>query len=130
MRNGEFASGGKTTERTMSRSWTTAEESGAAGAANGMKPVHPGEILRDELDELGLSPRDFAKALDLAADTVAGILDGRRSVTADTALRLARYLGTTPRVWLNLQAAYDLRRAEMEAGRRIAERVTPREAAA
>lgn len=114
----------------MSKLWTTAEESGAAGAANGMQPVHPGEILRDELDELGLSPRDFAKALDLAADTVAGILDGRRSVTADTALRLARYLGATPRVWLNLQAAYDLRRAEMEAGRRIAERVTPREAAA
>lgn len=127
MRNGEFASGGKTTERTMSRSWTTTEESGAAGAANGMKPVHPGEILRDEL---GLSPRDFAKALDLAADTVAGILDGRRSVTADTALRLARYFGATPRVWLNLQAAYDLRRAEMAAGSRIAGRVTPREAAA
>ena len=114
----------------MSRSWTTTEDPGAAGASNGMRPVHPGEILRDELDELGLSARDFAKALDLAADTVAEILDGRRSVTADTALRLARYLGTTPRVWLNLQAAYDLRRAEAETGRRIAERVTPREAAA
>lgn len=95
-----------------------------------MRPVHPGEILRDELEALGLSVREFAKSLDMDADAVTRMLGGRRRVTADTALRLARYFGTTPRVWLNLQLAYDLRRAEIGAGRRIAERVTPRETAA
>ena len=114
----------------MSRLQTTIEPAGAAGARNGMSPAHPGEILRDELEELGLSAREFAKALDVGANRITGILHGRRRVTPDTALRLARYFGTTPRVWLNLQQAHDLRRAEMAAGRRIAERVAPRETAA
>lgn len=116
--------------RTMSRLRAAIDPAGAAGARNGMSPVHPGEILRDELEELGLSAREFAKALDVGADRIAGILHGRRRITPDTALRLARYFGTTPRVWLNLQQAHDLRRAEMKAGRRIAERVAPRETAA
>lgn len=99
-------------------------------ARNGMRPVHPGEILRDELDVLGLSANALARALDVPGTRISAILQGRRSVTADTALRLARYFGTTPQVWLNLQKTYDLRRAEIEAGREIAARVKPRQVAA
>lgn len=92
-------------------------------AINGMRPVHPGEILRDELDALGLSATVLAKELDLPVSRIAAILHGRRGVTANTALRLARYVGTTPQVWLNLQKTYELRRAEIESGREISERV-------
>ena len=99
-------------------------------ARNGMRPVHPGEILRDELDELGLSANALAKALDVPGTRISAILQGRRSVTADTALRLARYFGTTPQVWFNLQKTYDLCRVEIEAGREIAARVKPRQVAA
>ena len=92
-------------------------------AVNGMRPVHPGEILRDELDALGLSATALAKELDLPVSRITAILHGRRGVTANTALRLARYFGTTPQVWLNLQETYELRRAEIESGRKISERV-------
>ena len=64
--------------------------------SNGMRPVHPGEILREELDELGLSANALAKALDVPTNRITAILRGQRGVTADTALRLARYFGTTP----------------------------------
>ena len=94
-------------------------------ATNGMRPVHPGEILRDELETLGLSANALSKALDVTANRVMAILHGQRGVRANTALRLARYFGTTPRVWLNLQQTYELRRAEIEAGGHIAERVKP-----
>ena len=93
---------------------------------NGMTPVHPGEILRDELDELGLSASALAKALDVPANRVTAILNGRRGITADTALRLARYFGTTPQLWQNLQKTYELRVAEIESGKIMAERVQPR----
>ena len=96
-------------------------------ATNGMRPVHPGEILRDELEALGLSANALSKALDVPVNRVTAILHGQRGVTANTALRLARYFGTTPRVWLNLQQTYELRRAEIETGRHIAERVKPRQ---
>ncbi len=69
---------------------------------NGMRPVHPGEVLRDELDELGLSANALAKALSVPANRVTMILNGQRGVSADTALRLARYFGTTPQLWMNL----------------------------
>ena len=95
-------------------------------AKNGMRPVHPGEILRDELDELGLSANALSKALGVPVNRVTMILNGQRGVSADTALRLARYFGTTPQLWLNLQKAWELRRAEIESGGEIAERVTPR----
>ena len=91
-------------------------------ARNGMRPVHPGEILRDELETLGLSANALSKALDVPVNRITAILHGQRGVTANTALRLARYFGTTPQVWLNLQKTYELRRAEIEAGREIAER--------
>ena len=97
---------------------------------NGMRPVHPGEVLRDELEELGMSANAFAEALDVPANRISAILKGQRGVTADTALRLSRYLGTTPDVWLNLQKAFELRVAELESGEDIAKRIKPRNAAA
>ena len=69
---------------------------------NGMRLVHPGEILSEELETLGLSANTLAKALDVSPGCVTAILDGQQSLTADIALRLARYFGTTPQVWLNL----------------------------
>ena len=99
-------------------------------AKNGMRPVHPGEILRDELDELGLSANALSKALGVPVNRVTMILNGRRGVSADTALRLARYFGTTPQLWLNLQKTWELRRAEIAAGSEIVKRVTPRQQAA
>ena len=97
---------------------------------NGMRPVHPGEILRDELDELGLSANALSKALGVPVNRVTMILNGQRGVSADTALRLARYFGTTPQLWLNLQKTWELRQADIESGREIVERVTPRPSAA
>ena len=94
---------------------------------NGMRPVHPGEILRDELDALGMSANALSKALDVPVNRITAILNGQRGVTANTALRLARYFGTTPQVWLNLQKTWELRREEIESGRRIARRVQPRQ---
>ena len=98
------------------------------GMSNGMRPVHPGEILGEELEELGLSANALAKALDVPTNRVTAILKGQRGVTADTALRLARYFGTTPQLWQNLQKAFELRVAEIESGPLIAERVQRREA--
>ena len=95
-----------------------------------MRPVHPGEILRDEIDALGLSANALASALGVPVNRVTMILNGQRGVSADTALRLARYFGTTPQLWMNLQKTWELRRAEIEAGREIVERVTPRQSAA
>ncbi len=97
---------------------------------NGMRPVHPGEILRDELDELAMSAKAFAEALDVPANRISAILKGQRGVTADTALRLSRYLGTTPQVWLNLQKAFEIRVAELGSGKEITKRIKPRTAAA
>jgi addiction module HigA family antidote len=94
-----------------------------------MRPVHPGEILREDvLDELGMSANALAKALDVPANRITAILSGERGITADTALRLARYLGSSPEFWLNLQQAYDLRTAEIEAGDAIARAIEPRAA--
>ncbi len=78
---------------------------------SGMRPVHPGEILHEELDELGLSENALSRALGVPVNRVTMILDGQRGVSADTALRLARYFGTTPQLWLNLQKTWELRRS-------------------
>ena len=99
-------------------------------AKNGMKPVHPGEVLRNELDELGLSANALSKELGVPVNRVTMILNGQRGVSADTALRLARYFGTTPQLWLNLQKTWELRQAEIAAGHEIAKCVTPRDASA
>ncbi len=95
-----------------------------------MRLVHPGEILRGELDEIGLSANALSKALAVPVNRITMILNGQRGVSADTALRLARYFGTTPQLWLNLQKAWELRRAEIAAGGEIIARVTPRQSVA
>ena len=99
-------------------------------ARNGMRPVHPGEVLRDELDELGMSASALSKALDVPVNRMTMILNGQRVVSADTALRLARYFGTAPQLWLNLQKTWELRKAETEAGHQISKCVKPRNPAA
>jgi addiction module HigA family antidote len=90
---------------------------------NGMRPVHPGEVLREEyLRPLRLSVNALANALHLTPSRVNDIVLERRGVTADTAVRLARYFGSTPQFWLNLQAMYDLRVVERSAATRRAVR--------
>ena len=93
---------------------------------SGMRPVHPGEILGEELEELGMSASALARALGVPTNRITAILKGQRGMTANTALRLSRYFGTTPELWMNLQKTYELRVAEVEAGADIAERVQPR----
>lgn len=86
---------------------------------NRMLPIHPGEILAENLAEIGLSARAFATEIGVPHNRVAAILRGQRSVTADTALRLGRYFGTSAKFWLNLQQSYDLKIAEQTSGREI-----------
>ena len=97
-------------------------------ARNDMRPVHPGEVLHEELEEFGLLATALSRALGVPVNCVTMILNGQRGVSADTALRLARYFGTPPQLWLNLQKTWELRRTEIENGREIAEQVTPRHA--
>ena len=93
---------------------------------NGMRPVHPGEVLREDyLVPLRMSANALAKALNVPAPRINDIVRGRRGVTADTAMRLARYFGGDARSWLNLQAAYDLRVAEIENAKRIKREIIP-----
>ena len=93
---------------------------------NGMRPVHPGEVLlEDFLKPLGMSANALAKALNVPAPRVNDVVRKRRGVTADTAMRLARYFGGDARSWLNLQTAYDLRLAEIKAAKRIAREIKP-----
>jgi len=94
---------------------------------SGLRPVHPGEILGEELNELGMSANALAKALAVPTNRITAILNGQRGITADTALRLSRYFGTTPQLWLNLQKSFELRKAEEESGAEIAGQVRPRE---
>jgi addiction module HigA family antidote len=95
---------------------------------NNMRPIPPGEHLREEMKELALSARSLAAALRVPPNRVTGILSGTRAITADTALRLARYFGTTPEFWLNLQQSYDLRRIRQTLGKRIERQVRSRAA--
>ena len=96
--------------------------------SNKMRLIHPGEILRDELNELGLSANALAKALGVPANRITAILNEQRSITGDTALRLAKYFDTTPEFWMNLQAAYEVKRAIQESGREIERTVKTRAA--
>lgn len=100
-------------------------------ATNKMRPIHPGEILREEfLAPLGMSANALALALHVPAPRVNDIVRERRAVTPDTALRLARYFDTTAQFWLNIQTAFDLKQTEKEIGERIAEEVRPMQKAA
>ena len=81
--------------------------------------IHPGEILADELLELGVTPTELARQLDVPANRITQIIQGKRGITGDTALRLGHWFRTSAQFWLNLQAAYDIRVAEAEVGREI-----------
>jgi addiction module HigA family antidote len=96
-----------------------------------MRPIHPGEILREEfLVPLGMSANALAMALHVPAPRINDIVRERRTLTPDTALRLSRYFDTTAQFWLNLQSAFDLKQAERETGGKIAEEVRPMQRAA
>jgi addiction module HigA family antidote len=96
--------------------------------ANKMRPIHPGEQLQDELDEMGISGSAFAVAINVPTNRITEILRQKRCISADTALRLARYFGTTADFWMNLQKAYELRVAEQRVGKDIQKTVKPRTA--
>ena len=81
--------------------------------------IHPGEILRAELEELGITPTEFARQISVPPNRISQIIGGRRSITGDTALRLGHWFGNSPEFWLNLQSANDLRIAAQVAGRHI-----------
>ena len=94
--------------------------------ANRMRAVHPGEILLEEfLLPIGMTPHALSKALGVPPARINEIVRGERGVTADTALRLARYFGGDAQSWMNLQQAYDLKLAEREAGERIRREIKP-----
>ena len=82
-------------------------------------PIHPGEILAEELEELGVSPTELSRQIRVPANRISQIINGKRAVTGDTALRLAHWFGTSPQFWMNLQALYDVRLAEQQAGTEI-----------
>jgi len=90
--------------------------------------IHPGEILRDEIEELGVTPTELARQIAVPPNRISQIISGRRSITGDTALRLGHWFGSSPEFWLNLQSAYDLRLAAQAAGRRISRLPTRRAA--
>ena len=83
-------------------------------------PIHPGEHLAEELRELGFSAAELARQIAVPINRITGIINGQRGVTADTALRLGHWFGTSPQFWMNLQQMYELRVAEREVGAQIA----------
>jgi addiction module HigA family antidote len=82
-------------------------------------PIHPGEHLAEELKELGISATELSRQIDVPVNRVTEIINGRRGLTADTALRLGHWFGTSPEFWLNLQTLYELRVARQEVGDRV-----------
>ena len=82
--------------------------------------IHPGEILTDELSELGVTPTELARQIGVPANRISQIIHGKRAITGDTALRLGHWFKTSAEFWLNLQTAYDLRAAADEVGRIVA----------
>jgi addiction module HigA family antidote len=81
--------------------------------------IHPGEILADELSELGVTPTELARQLNVPVNRITQIIQGKRGITGDTALRLGHWFQTSPQFWLNLQAAYDIRVAEAKVAEQI-----------
>jgi addiction module HigA family antidote len=93
---------------------------------NRMRPIHPGEILREDyINSEGVSATSLAKSLAVPTNRVTAIINETRGLTADTALRLARHFGTTPQYWMNMQQTYELRLAEIAAGKEIDRKVKP-----
>ena len=83
------------------------------------RAVHPGEILKDELEGLGITPTELARQIEVPANRVGQIINGKRAITGDTALRLGHWFGTDPQFWLNLQTQFDLAVADRETGNAI-----------
>ena len=88
-------------------------------------PIHPGEILKDEFEEIGMSANAVALALRIPANRLTEIINGKRSITADTAMRLGRFFGTSAQMWMNLQSRYELELAEDRLAERIDREVQP-----
>jgi addiction module HigA family antidote len=95
-----------------------------------LPPVHPGEILADELQEICISMNQFAKALRVPANRITAIVHGTRGITGETALRLARYFGTSAEMWINLQARYDLEVARDAFEAKVRKEIQPRQSEA
>jgi len=91
-------------------------------------PIHPGKFLADELEALGMSVTEVAEVLHVPANRIYQLLKGQRSMTADTALRLSQWLGTSAELWLNMQKLYELRLAEQQAGEKIKRTIVRRNA--
>jgi len=83
------------------------------------EPIHPGEFLVDELEEIGISPTELSRQIDVPPNRISQIVRGKRDITADTALRLGQFFGTGPELWMNLQKAYDLDKAKETLGSTI-----------
>ena len=81
--------------------------------------LHPGQILVDELEELEISPTELSRRIDVPPNRISQIINGKRDISADTALRLGQFLGTGPEVWMNLQKAYDLNKARAKLGSKL-----------
>jgi antitoxin HigA-1 len=96
----------------------------------GRPAIHPGEILGDELQELGITPTELARQLSVPPNRIGQIIQGKRSITGDTALRLAHWFGTDPRFWLNLQSSYEIDLAVEQVGAEIKKLPTKAAAAA
>ena len=92
--------------------------------------IHPGEVLADELEEIGVSPTELARQLAVPANRISQIIQGKRAISGDTALRLGHWFGMSPQFWLNLQSAYDMRVAEKISGAAIKKLPTRDETAA
>ena len=88
-----------------------------------LAPIHPGLILEEDLRDAGVSLNKLARDIRVPMNRISAIVNGKRSITADTAIRLALFFGTTPQYWMNLQTNYDLTVADLEAGNRIREDV-------
>ena len=100
-------------------------------ATNKMRPIHPGEILREEyLVPLGLTPHALAMELRVPAPRINDVVREKRGVTVDTALRLSRYFNTTAQFWMNLQSSYDMKIAERNVGKKIEKEIHPMQMAA
>jgi addiction module HigA family antidote len=93
-------------------------------------PIHPGEFLADELEALNMTASQLAAALHVPPNRIYQILKGQRALTADTALRLSQWLGTSAEMWLNLQKLYELRLAEQQAGEEIKRTIVSRQSVA
>jgi len=92
-------------------------------------PIHPGKFLADEIDALDMSVPEVAELLHVPANRIYQLLKGQRAMTADTALRLSQWLGSSAEMWLNLQKLYELRLAEQKAGKKIKSTIVRREPA-